>query len=55
MILEAVRIKFRLDSNMVQQVYNDLMKTKLSNFLYEERRREKRKRLRDVARSLQVR
>ncbi|CAF3834664.1 unnamed protein product [Rotaria magnacalcarata] len=46
-LLEAVRIKFRLDSNRMQQFYHDVLKTKLANFLYEERRREDRRRQRE--------
>ncbi|CAF4220339.1 unnamed protein product [Rotaria magnacalcarata] len=49
-VLEAIRIKFRLDQDLLQQCFNDLIKTKLSNFLYEERRREARRRLRDQER-----
>ncbi|CAF5211088.1 unnamed protein product, partial [Rotaria magnacalcarata] len=51
-LLEAVRIKFRLDSNRMQDVYNDLLKVKLGNFLYEERRRATRRRLRAQERVL---
>ena len=52
--LEAIRIKFRLDPDMFQQCYNDLIKTKISNFLYEERRRESRRMIRDQERKLLV-
>jgi hypothetical protein len=53
--LEVLRIKFRLDSDLMQQFFNDVLRIKLSNFLYEERRRESRKRARDQERIWKVR
>ena len=52
--LETIRIKFRLDSDMFHQCYNDLIKARMSNFLYEERRRESRRMIRDQERKLLV-
>ncbi|CAF3985987.1 unnamed protein product [Rotaria magnacalcarata] len=51
-LLEAIRIKFRLDADLLQKCFHDLIKTKLSNFLYEERRRAIRKTLRNKERAL---
>ena len=39
---------------MMQQCFKDLLRAKLSNFLYEERRRENRRRLRNQQRLLKV-
>ncbi|UJR12985.1 hypothetical protein I4U23_000011 [Adineta vaga] len=44
-LIEAIRIKFRLDSVLMEQCFNDILRAKLSNFLYEERRRECRRRI----------
>ena len=55
LVSEAIRIKFRLDSALFGQCYKDLLQSKVSNFLYEERRRDERKVLRERQRQLKVR